>query len=471
MATSVSEPGSQPRLRRALGLWDLILYGLIVIQPTAPMPVYGVMSIRSHGYAVLTILLAMAAMLFTAISYGRMASAYPSAGSAFTYVGREIHPAFGYLTGWSMSMDYMLNPLICTILCSKFAMNFLPEIPYSVWVVIFVTLMTALNLQGIETSARINSSLVIVMCVVIILFLAAAARYVFAAPHQGIGFFTRPFYDPQTFSIRSILGGTSLAVLTYIGFDGISTLSEEAQNPRRNILLATVLVCLLTGILAAVQVYAAQLIWPGAQSFPDVDTAFVFVAGKAGGRWLFSLINITLLVATIGSALGAQLGAARLLYGMGRSSALPRRFFGAIEPKRRIPRNNVLLVGVVALIGAMAISFERGVELLNFGALLAFMGVNCSALVRYYVRQARKRWFNFICPVAGFLVCFLLWASLSRRAMKLGLAWIAIGVVWGAYNTRGFRREMVNLEILESESDASGVEGTALDIRSSERSS
>src|SRR5437763_2854268 len=165
-----------PRLRRALGLWDLILYGMIVIQPTAPMPVYGVMSQRARGHAVTTVLIAMVAMLFTAISYGRMARAYPSAGSAFTYVGSEIHPALGYVTGWSMAMDYMLNPIVCTILCSKFALNFLPEIPYAVWVVVFVTLFTGLNLFGIRTSARINTTLAGGMGVVILIFLAAAAR-------------------------------------------------------------------------------------------------------------------------------------------------------------------------------------------------------------------------------------------------------------------------------------------------------
>lgn len=447
MAPFIPEAANSPRLRRALGLWDLILYGLIVIQPTAPMPVYGVMGVRSHGYAVDTVLLAMVAMLFTAISYGRMAEAYPSAGSAFTYVGREIHPALGYLTGWSMAMDYVLNPLICTVLCSKYAMNFIPDIPYAVWVVAFVTLFTALNLQGIKTSARINSGLVVGMGVVIVLFLAAAVRYVGTVPHDGFALFTHPFFDPKTFSIPPILNGTSLAVLTYIGFDGISTLSEEAKNPRRNILLATVLVCLLTGLLASVEVYAAQLIWPGAQNFPDVDTAFVFVAGRAGGRWLFSLINVTLLVATVGSGMGSQLGAARLFYGMGRSNALPRRFFGAIEPKRRIPRNNVLLVGGVALIGAMTLSFERGVELLNFGALLAFMGVNCSAFLRYYVRETRKRWFNLVSPILGFLICALLWLSLSWRAKELGIVWITIGLAWGVYRTKGFKRELVNFDI------------------------
>jgi putrescine importer len=456
MSASLAESAT-PQLRRALGLWDLILYGLIVIQPTAPMPVYGVMSARSHGYAVITVLLAMVAMLFTAISYGKMASAYPSAGSAFTYVGREIHPILGYVTGWSMAMDYVLNPLICTILCSKFAMNFFPEIPYGLWVVAFVALFTWLNLQGIQTSARINSTLVAGMGVVILLFLAAAVRYVHAAPHDGIAFFTRPFFDPKTFSVRAIMGGTSLAVLTYIGFDGISTLSEEAKNPRRNILLATVFVCLLTGLLASIEVYAAQLIWPGAQNFPDVDTAFVFVAGRAGGRWLFSVINVTLLVATVGSALGAQLGAARLLYGMGRSGALPRGFFGAIEPKKRIPRNNVLLVGAVALVGAMILSFERGVELLNFGALLAFMGVNTAALARFYFRASRKRWFNFVSPALGFLICLLLWLSLGWRAQVLGIAWMVIGMAYGAYNTRWFRRELVTFAIPSEDAEAQAV--------------
>src|SRR5690349_15958823 len=260
--TQSSSVANAPQLRRALGLWDLILYGMIVIQPTAPMPVYGVMSQRSHGHAVTTVLIAMFAMLFTASSYGRMARAYPSAGSAFTYVGQEIHPALGYVTGWGMTMDYVLNPLICTMLCSKVALNWVPDIPYAVWVVVFASLFTCLNLFGIRTSAHITATLAAGMAVVILIFLVAATRYVLHLQSSGLSFFTRPFYDPQTFSMRAVLGGTSLAVLTYIGFDGISTLSEEAENPRRNILLATVLVCVITGIMASIEVYAAQLVWP-----------------------------------------------------------------------------------------------------------------------------------------------------------------------------------------------------------------
>jgi putrescine importer len=285
--------------------------------------------------------------------------------------------------------------------------------------------------------------------VVIVIFLAAAVRYILKTPHDGIAFFTRPFYDPQTFSTTAVLGGTSLAVLTYIGFDGISTLSEEAENPKRNILLATVLVCVITGVLASVEVYAAQLVWPSSQPFPDVDTAYVSVAGRAAGQWLFSLINITLLVATVGSGMGSQLGAARLLYGMGRGNALPKSFFGALEPKRRIPRNNVLFVGGFALIGTLFLSFERAAELLNFGALLAFMGVNAASFTRYVLRERKRDLSHFLVPVLGFLVCLLLWLNLSRPAKIAGVIWMLIGIGYGAVRTRGFKAELVSFEVPE----------------------
>ena len=354
-------------------------------------------------------------------------------------------------------MDYMLNPIVCTILCSKFALNFLPKIPYAVWVVFFVTLFTGLNLFGIRTSARINGVLAAAMGVVILIFLAAAARYVMKIPHDSAAFFTRPFYDPQTFSVPAVLGGTSLAVLTYIGFDGISTLSEEAENPKRNILLATVLVCLITGVLASIEVYAAQLVWPSSQSFPDVDTAYVYVAGRAAGRWLFTLINITLLVATIGSGMGSQLGAARLLYGMGRGNALPKSFFGVIEPTRRIPQNNVIFVGLFALAGTTVLTFERAAELLNFGALLAFMGVNAASFARYYWRARQRTLASLFVPILGFTICLLLWLNLSKPAKIAGIIWMLLGIGYGAFRTRGFRSELVSFEVPEETEARAGV--------------
>lgn len=439
-------PASGPRLRRTLTLWDLVFYGMVTIQPVAPMGLYGVVSVEARGHVVTTILIGMVAMLFTAFSYGRMAAAYPSAGSAFTYVGKELHPGLGYTTGWCMVMDYVLNPVICTILCSKLAMNYLPDVPYAVWVVFFASLFTGLNLRGIKASARTNEILVMGMFVVVILFLGAALRFVFAAD-VSVTDLTKPFYDPKTFSLPVVFTGASIAALTYIGFDGISTLSEEVDNPRRNVLHATVYTCLAIGILASIEVYAAQLVWGDWTGFPDVETAFVHVAQKAGGVPLFVILNATLLVANIGSGTGAHLGAARLLYGMGRGNALPRRFFGAISASRGIPRNNVLLVGACALVGGFVLSFQLGAEMLNFGAFIAFMGVNLAAFTRYWVRAEKKTLLAFAMPLLGFFFCFYLWLSLRPEAKLAGGAWLAAGLIYGAIRTRGFQRSLVTFDV------------------------
>jgi putrescine importer len=436
---------AQPQLRRTLTLWDLVFYGIVLVQPVAPMGIFGVVSQEARGHVATTILIGMGAMLLTAISYGRMARAYPSAGSAFTYVGEELHPGLGYLTGWSMVMDYVLNPMICTIWCSKAAMNFVPEVPYAAWVTFFAALFTALNLRGVKASARTNEVLAVAMFVVLLLFLASAIRYLAGVPLDSRAL-TRPFYDPATFSWPLVLTGASIASLTYIGFDGISTLSEEVENPRRNILLATVLTCLITGVLALIQVYAAQLVWGTWGGFPDVDTAFVHVAGKAGGPAMFALLNATLLVANIGSGSSAHLGAARLLYGMGRSRALPERFFGAVEPHRNIPRNNVLLIGAFALAGGLVLTYQLGAEMLNFGAFIAFMGVNLAAFTRYWVRAEDRRLTNLVWPLLGCAICFYLWWSLRTPAKIAGGIWLGAGVVYGAIRTAGFRREVVSFE-------------------------
>jgi amino acid transporter len=447
MATNTTTvTSSAPRLRRTLTLWDLILYGVIVIQPVAPMSSFGALSDRGHGHVVTAILIAMVAMLFTGISYGRMARAYPSAGSAFTYVAQEFHPGVGYVTGWSMVMDYMLNPLICTVWCAQQAHEFAAALPVWGWKIVFAAVFTWLNLRGIKTSARVNTGMAAVMSAVIVVVFIAAVRYIFGHPHNDPIFFTRPFYDPQTFTYGNLFGCTSIAVLTYIGFDGISTLSEEAENPRRNILLATVLTCLVIGILSAAEVYVAQLVWPASQPFSNPDTAYVFAAARTWAP-LFGIVGFTLLVANFGSGFGSQIGAARLLYGMGRSNALPKSFFGAVDEKNRVPRNNVLFVGAIALLGSFFISYGRGIELLNFGALIAFMGVNAAAFMRYFVREPEKKISNFLPPILGFLICLGLWWSLSRDAWIVGGTWMLLGIAFGAWKTKGFRSGAINFEL------------------------
>jgi amino acid transporter len=452
MTNSQPNSGAGPGLKRVLGLTSLVIYGIILIQPTAPMPLFGAAASLAKGHVVTTIIIGMVAMLFTAISYGRMANVYPNAGSAYTYVGREIHPSMGYFIGWGMIFDYVMNPIICIIWASKASMNFIPEIPFAVYAVFYAVLFTGMNLRGIEASARTNTAIAVGLGIVILLFLGSAVRYLILQPPAGADAWAKPFYNPDTWSFSAVSTGASLAVLTYIGFDGISTLSEEVHNPRKNILRATVLVCLITGILASIQVYFAQMVWPET-TFPDQDTAFTYVAGRAGGQWLFYLINIALLIATIGSGSGAHLGAGRLLYGMGRDNAIPQRFFAHINPRTRVPSYNIILIGFIVLIGAFTLTYPLGAQLLNFGALIAFMGVNASAFVRYFIRGEKRTFGRFILPVLGFIVCFYLWLSLGLAAKIVGICWLCAGVLYGAYKTSWFRKPL-QFAAIETDEDS-----------------
>ena len=450
-----------PTLRRALGLPQLIIYGLVLIQPTAPMPLYGEASRVANGHVVTLILIGLVAMLFTALSYGRMANAYPAAGSAYTYVGRELHPALGYLTGWSMMFDYVMNPIICVIWCGKATVDVMiwfcaanPELAFfaratmPAWFVAYALLFTGLNLRGIQASARTNNLIAGGLCLVLILFFIAAIRHLAQSTAVDAAALTHPFYNPDTFSWKALSNGAALAVLTYIGFDGISTLSEEVHNPRRNVLLATVLVCFIIGVLSAAEVYVAQLVWPEpASTFTSLENAFAHVAKRVGGPTMFVIVTASLVVASMGSGMGAHLGASRLLYGMGRDDAIPKRFFGQLHPRTRIPANNILLVGGIALVGAFVLDYDErgyalGAQLLNFGALAGFMGVNLSALTHYYVRGRDRRLRHLVPPILGFLICFYLWASLAAIALCIGLAWLGLGVLYGGWRTNWYRRPL-----------------------------
>jgi amino acid transporter len=448
MTSNQTVSAAGPGLKRVLTLPALIIYGIILVQPTAPMPLFGLAYDKANGHVVTLILIGMVAMLFTALSYGWMANAYPSAGSAYAYVSREIHPAPGYLTGWSMMFDYVMNPVICVIWCSKATVDLgvLPGVPVQAWFVAYALLFTGLNLRGIEASARTNAIIAAGLGVVIVLFFYAAIRHLVQNPPADAAALARPFYDPATFSWKTLSSGAALAVLTYIGFDGISTLSEEVHNPRRNVLLATVLVCLITGVLASLEVYTAQLVWlKPASAFPSLENAFAHVAGLVGGRALFVIVTGSLLVASIGSGMGAHLGAGRLLYGMGRDNAIPRKFFGVVNPRTRVPSNNIMLVGAIALVGAFVLDYDQrgydlGAQLLNFGALFGFMGVNVSALIHYYVRGRDRRLRHLIAPVLGFLICLYLWVSLAWITLMVGVCWLGLGILYGAWRTSWFRK-------------------------------
>jgi len=452
---------SEVKLQRVLSLKDLVIYGIILIQPVAALPLFGHASNLSKGHAVTAILFAMVAIIFTAISYGRMANRYPQAGSAYTYVGKGLNPYLGFLAGWSMFMDYLFIPILCVIFTSIAANHLIPVIPYHVWLFIFAGLFTFLNLGGVKISARVNWFLMIVMSVVVFYFMAAAIRFVFL--NEGFtGLISlNPFYNSDSFSIGAIGSATALAALTYIGFDGLTTLSEEVENPKRNVLIAAVLTCLITGIWSGAQVYLAQLSWPDWTSFTQgiadqaarenaLDTAIMSVANRVGGFVLDFSISIILLVGSIGSGITGQMGAARLLYGMGRDSVIPKKVFGHLSEKSLIPNLNVLIIGSLALTGALTLNYQETARLVNFGAFLAFMGVNIASMSEYFFksgdRSGKSFLKNLLPPSIGFVVSLIIWLNLPLKTFIIGGSWLATGIIYLAIRTRGFRDPMVMID-------------------------
>ena len=453
-----------PHLRRTLKLSDLIFYGIVLIQPIAPVPLYGVAQKLSDGHFVLIILIALFAMLITAVSYGRMGALYPTAGSAYTYVGKGLNPHLGFLAGWAMILDYLLQPLINTVWIStalheRAAYFHIPQLPFIVWALVITGIMTALNLGGVKASANANKILLAVMSVVVVFFVVLAIRFLYSGQGWAGVFSMQPIYDPKTFDSHKILTATSFAALTYIGFDGVTTLAEDVENPKRNVLLAVVLTCLFAGVGSAVEAYLGARVWPDWRSFPNLETAFMDICARAGGLILSWSMALVLIVAAFGSGLTGTLGAARLLFGMGRDGVLPKKFFGQLTPGTGTPTNNILLIGGLSFLGSVMLNYigsayEHAGELMNFGAFLAFAGVNFACFWQFSVRRQQGAPMNFVrdalLPIVGFVFCGLIWVNLNIIAKTVGGIWFLIGLLYVGYKTNWFRSAPVMIDFRES---------------------
>ncbi len=437
------EGKSVPKLKRVLGLWDLIFYGIVLIQPIAAIGLFGIASQGSRGHMVTTLLIAMVGMMLTAISYGRMASLFPSAGSAYTYVGKGLNLHAGFLAGWVMFLDYLIIPVINTVYGALSLHRLMPGVPFFAWVVLFILAITFLNLRGIRSTARSNEILLFIMTAVIMVFIVLAIRYIFNAQGWSGLLSYKPFYNPATFNLSAVMTATSFAALTYIGFDGVTTLAEEVRNPRRNLLLAPALVCLFTGLFSGLQIYLAQQVWPDYNTFPNPETAFFDVSARVGGSLMFNAIAIILSVACLGSGLAGQAGAARLLYAMGRDGMLPGKFFSHLGSRSSAPDYNVIFIAILTLVISLIISYQGAAELLNFGAFLGFMGVNIAAIRQFYFLRPRGEKRNIlqdvVIPLLGFLVCLAIWISLPSPAKIVGSLWLTAGVAFLFIKTRGFK--------------------------------
>lgn len=449
LETHTPNASGKNAIHRVLRRRDLILFGLVIVGPTAVFPVYGIIQKVAHGQAALSYLVAMVAMLFTATSYGRMSSVYPSAGSTYTYVQQSFNPYVGFLAGWAMILDYFLLPLIGIIYPSLTAARLLPAVPYFVWVILFTVGITIINVLGIRTLSKANTVMMVGMSAVVVLFIALAIRFV--AIHHGAGALVSltGIYLPHHFSVAPIMLGASIAALSYIGFDAISTLAEDCINPERDIGFSTVVVCILQTGICIITVYFAALAWNNYHNLPHIDTAILDIGHRIGGEILFLILTLVLLVAGISCALTGQAGSSRLLFAMGRDGVIPQSIFGRLHPRFGTPTRAIYTLSTLLLAAALMMHFQIAVEMLNFGAFVGFILVNLSVIQHYWIkrkqRSGRDLVRNLLFPLAGALVCTYVWLNLSKDAKLAGGIWLGIGILYLALQTRGFKRAPVQM--------------------------
>lgn len=432
--TTRATPGQQVGFKPVLSLWALVLFGLAFVGVTAPYTFFGVGAAESGGHFATVYLVALIAVSFTAASYGAMAEAFPEAGSTYTYASKAIHPIVGYVAGWVMILDYLLMPMLCTIIVGATSHNLVPAVPYSVWLVGAAVGITAVNLCGIEMTSRATALFNAILALSVAWFFAAA----FWALTHGVGRGTllslEPFYSRQEFSLRAVMAATPVAVLSFLGFDGISTLAEDAKEPQRAVSRATLLVCFIAGGMFVVQTYLGQLIWPDYHTFSAPETAFSEIGRKIGGPALGYLIALLVVGQALVSGITSQASASRLLYGMARDGKLPRSLFCHLHPHTRTPTYSMLVMGAVALIGGLLLDLDKAAELVNFGACAGFLAVNASVVSYYYLRRRERQssalWKYCISPAIGFLVCLWIWLSVSPLAMKVGAIWSVAGLCY-----------------------------------------
>ncbi|UIN55389.1 MULTISPECIES: APC family permease [Pseudomonas] len=438
------------RLQRTLSLGSVVLFGIAYMTPIIVLGTFGILAQSTAGMVPAAYLAALVAMFFTAMSYGRMAAAFPVAGSAYSYVRKAISPKLGFIAGWAVLLDYLFLPMAIWLIGAAYLASAFPSIPQWIWVLAFIGITSAINIIGLKLANGINALLMLVQFLVLIAFVALCVHYVggdASTPLWSI----KPFFNGDM-QMPLIMSGAAIACYSFLGFDAVSTLTEETRDPRRTIPRAIMLITLIGGLIFVGVSYFVQIAHPSFQ-FNSVDSAAYEIARNIGGDLFVSIFLIGLIVGQFASGLSAQASGSRLLFAMGRDGVLPKSFFGTLHERFGTPVNSILLCAVVALL-ALKLDVTTSTSFINFGAFLAFSLVNLSVIFHYWIggekKGLRELMLFLVFPFIGLAADLWLMVSLDHLALYLGLSWLAIGVVYLAVLTGGFRRQPPEMDFQEA---------------------
>lgn len=437
-------------LKRTMKLRHLVIFGVAFLTPMIAYTIYGVISTASHGIETGAVLFAVIAMLFTAMSYGHMAKAYPTAGSTYTYTRKAINSKVGVLAGWIVLLGYIFFPMAIWLIGASFMEAAVPSVPSWVWLVAFIVITSVINIIGVEVGTKVNFALVAVQVIIIIAFLIFSIKAITGGMGEGTLASFSPFYNSGT-SFNYIVAGAAAACYCFLGFDALTTFTEDAVEPTKNIPRSIILTLLVCGGIFMIVTYFTHLVHPSFV-YSNPDNAAYEIARQVAPSVFGGIFLVGTIAGQFAAGLAAQASGARLLYAMGRDGVMPKKFFGHLNRKTKTPSNAIILTGIVALF-AIFLDVTKATAYINFGGLVAFIFVNLSVIAHYYIRNRERSGKGFflylIFPILGALFCLYLLIHLDTFAILLGCAWVVAGIIYLLILTKGLKNEPPELAIDE----------------------
>jgi putrescine importer len=430
------------KLKRSLKLWQVVIMGLAYMTPMVVFDTFGIVSGETNGHVPAAYVIALIGMLFTAVSYGKLVRVFPQAGSAYTYTQKAMNRHLGFLVGWSSLLDYLFLPMVNALLTKLYLNALFPSVPDFIWVLLFVGIVTLLNLRSVNALANFNTLFVLVQILIMVVFIILVIKGLNAGEGTGTVFSMQPFFV-EGMNIPILITGATILCFSFLGFDAVTTLSEETPNPEKTIPKAILLTALWGGVIFITTSFFIQSFFPDNSRFIESEAALPEIALYVGGKLFQSIFLCTTFVNTLASGLASHASVSRLLYVMGRDKVFPEKWFGYVHPKWRTPAINVLIVGVISL-SAWFFDLVTATSLINFGALMAFTFVNLSVISHFAVREKMHRtpkgFFDYvIMPLIGAGLVGVLWINLELSSLIMGASWFLIGLAYLVFLTKAFK--------------------------------